>query len=82
MVSILSKWVKTDLMDDRRFYWNTTTGKIFTTDACVQVKCENQMLKNIFSYNFPRWSVEVKSYHVVRKLLHNHLRPVNKMVPN
>ena len=35
MVSILSEWVNTDLMDDRRFYWNTTPGKSFTTDASV-----------------------------------------------
>ena len=34
-VSILSKMVNTDLMDDHRFYWNTTPGKIFTTDASV-----------------------------------------------
>ena len=33
-VSILSKWVNSDLMDDRRFYWNTT-GKNFTTNASV-----------------------------------------------
>ena len=35
MVSILSKMVNTDLMDDRRFYWNTTPGKNFTPDASV-----------------------------------------------
>ena len=36
-VSILSKLVNTDLMEvyDRRFYWNTTPGKNFTTDASV-----------------------------------------------
>ena len=34
-VSILSKWVNTNLMDDRRFYLNTTPWKIFTTDAFV-----------------------------------------------
>ena len=34
-VSILSKWVNTDLVDDRRFYWNTTTGENSTTDASV-----------------------------------------------
>ena len=31
-------------------------------------------VKNIFSYNFPRWPVGVKSYRVVLKLLRNHLR--------
>ena len=31
-------------------------------------------VKNIFSYNFPRWPVGVKSYRVVLlKLLRNHL---------
>ena len=36
-VSILSKWVNTDLMDDRGFffYGNTTAGKIFITDTSV-----------------------------------------------
>ena len=28
-------------------------------------------VKNIFSYNFPRWPVGVKSYRVVLKLLRN-----------
>ena len=28
-------------------------------------------VKNIFSYDFPRWPVGVKSYHVVFKLLRN-----------
>ena len=34
-VSILNKWVNTDLVDDRRFYWNTMPGKNSTTDAPV-----------------------------------------------
>ena len=80
-VSILSKWVNTDLMD-RRFYWRyNDREKFYHPCVCVQVKCENQM-KFFFSYNFPRWPVRVKSCHVVFKLLRNHLRPVNKTVPN
>ena len=81
-VSILSKWVNTDLKDDRRFLLKCNDRENFYHRCvCVQVKCENQM-KNIFSYNFPRWPVGVKSYRVVLKLLRNHLRPINKTAPN
>ena len=69
--------------DNRRFLLKYNDRENFYHRCvCVQVKCENQMLKNIFSYNFPRWPVGVKSYRVVLKLLRNHLRPVNKMAPN
>ena len=44
MVSILSKWVNTDLMDDRRFLLKYNDSENFITDASVfKVKCENQM---------------------------------------
>ena len=82
-VSILSKWVNTDLMDDRRFLLKHNDREIFLSPMRL---CSRKMwksnVKNIFSYNFPRWPVGVKSYRVVLKLLRNHLRPVNKTAPN
>ena len=56
---------QTDRQTDGR-----TDGKYHSLSCLVAAK------KN--SYNFPRWPVGVKSYHVVLKLLCNHLRPVNK----
>ena len=43
-VSILSKWVNIDLMDDRRFLLKyNDREKFYHRCVCVQVKCENQM---------------------------------------
>ena len=86
-VSILSKWVNTDLVDDRRFFPAVfieiqRQGKILPPMRLCSGKMRKTNVKNIFSYDFPRWPVGVKSYHVVLKLLRNHLRPVNKTVPN
>ena len=55
-------------------------GKILLSMCLCSGKMWKSNVKNIFSYNFPRWPAGVKSYHVVLKLLHNqyHLRPVNK----
>ena len=41
---ILSKWVNTDLMDDRRFLLKyNDREKFYHRCVYVQVKCENQM---------------------------------------
>ena len=69
-------------MDDRRFLLKYNDRENFITDASVSGKMWKSNVKNIFSYNFPRWPVGVKSYRVVLKLLRNHLRPVNKTAPN
>ena len=70
-------------MDDRRFLLKYNDRENFLAPMRL---CSGKMLKsnvkNIFSYNFPRWPVGVKSYRVVLKLLRNHLRPVNKTAPN
>ena len=43
-IQILSKWVNTDLMDDRRFLLKYNDRENFYHwCVCVQVKCENQM---------------------------------------
>ena len=43
-VSILSKWVNTDLMDDRGFLLKYNGRENFYQRCvCVKVKCENQM---------------------------------------
>ena len=43
-VSILSKWVNTDLMADGRFLLKYNDRETFYHRCvCVQVKCENQM---------------------------------------
>ena len=81
------KWVNTDLMADRRFLLKyNDREKFYHRCVCVQVRGSGKMwksnVKNIFSYNFPRWPVGVKSYRVVLKLLRNDLRPVNKTAPN
>ena len=78
---ILSKWVNTDLMDDRRFLLKYNDRENFYHRLCSG-KMWKSNVENIFSYNFPRWPVGVKSYRVVLKLLRNHLRPVNKTAPN
>ena len=50
-------------------------GKILPPMRLCSSKMWKTNVKNIFSYDFPRWPVGVKSYHVVLKLLRNHLRP-------
>ena len=57
-------------------------GKNLSPMRLCSGKMWKSNVKNIFSYNFPRWPVGVKSYRVVLKLLRNHLRPVNKTAPN
>ena len=57
-------------------------GKILPPICLCSGKMWKTNVKSIFSYDFPCWPVGVKSYHVVLKLLRNHLRPVNKPVPN
>ena len=57
-------------------------GKILSPIRLCSGKMWKSNVKNIFSYNFPRYPVGVKSYRVVLKLLRNHLRPVNKTAPN
>ena len=49
-------------------------GKILSPMRLCSGKMWKSNVKNIFSYNFPRWPVGVKSYRVVLKLLRNHLR--------
>ena len=49
-------------------------GKILSPMRLCSGKIWKSNVKNIFSYNFPRWPVGVKSYRVVLKLLRNHLR--------
>ena len=62
-------------MDDRRFLLKyNDREKNYHRCVCVQGKMWKSNVKNIFSYNFPRWPVGVKSYRVVLKLLRNHLK--------
>ena len=51
-------------------------GKILPPTHLCSGKMLKSNVKNIFSYNFSRWPVGVKSYHLVLKLLRNHLKPV------
>ena len=48
-------------------------GKFLSPMRLCSGKMWKSNVKNIFSYNFPRWPVGVKSYRVVLKLLRNHL---------
>ena len=59
-------------MDDRRFFIEIQRqGKILSPMRLCSGKMWKSNVKNIFSYNFPRWPVGVKSYRVVLKLLRN-----------
>ena len=42
-LKILSKWVNTDLVDDRRFLLKYAREKFYHRCVCVQEICEKQM---------------------------------------
>ena len=55
-------------MDDRRFFFfieMQRQGQFLSPMRLCSGKMWKSNVKNIFSYNFPRWPVGVKSYRVV-----------------